>query len=415
MSVVYDAYARRLCATNVLSDPWILGEPRFREEPVVLAAELEGELYRAAEDVAAVYDELCLICAREPALVDAFFGLTPFQKLMWLSSAPAWHGIARADVFRTKDGLRVCELNCDTPSGEAEAVTTGAIAREARPDLRDPNEGLLDRFCRMIAALLPEGLRRAPAIGIVYPTEISEDLSMIELYRRRFEREGWHVALGSPHNLADGKDSRALLLGTPCDALVRHYKTDWWGEREPAWDDAEPVPDVAPLSEALACAMRASLSGRVAIVNPFGAVLPQNKRAMAFMWEAKERFSAPAQAAIERLVPETRRLEAMDRRALASDKDAWVIKSDYGCEGAEVLVGAEIDAAEWTAALVHARPGRWIAQRRFSPLIETNEGEAINYGVYVVAGEACGVLSRLQAGRTDLFARTAPTLVTGPS
>jgi glutathionylspermidine synthase len=411
MSAEYVAYARKLSATNVLSDPWICGEPRFREAPVVLRCDERDTLYRAAEDVAVVYDELCRICAAEPRHIEGFFGLTPFQKLMWLASAPAWHGIARADVFRTAEGLKICELNCDTPSGEAEAVLTGPIAREARPDLADPNGALLARFCEMIRAVLPDKTARAPRIGIVYPTEMSEDLSMIELYRRAFTDAGWRVAIGSPFNLEDDECGRALLLGEPCDVLVRHYKTDWWGEREPAWDDAEPVPDTEPLRDALASVLRASLGGKAAVVNPFGAVLPQNKRAMAFMWEEKARFSPWAQDAIERLVPETRRLETMSRADLTTGKDAWVIKSDYGCEGAEVLLGAALDDAEWAEALAHAKPGRWIAQRRFAPLVETEEGESINYGIYVVAGEACGVLSRLQSGMTDRFARTAPTLV----
>ena len=43
--------------------------------------------------------------------------------------------LARADVFLTDEGPRVCEINCDTPSGEAEAVTLGAHARRSDPTL----------------------------------------------------------------------------------------------------------------------------------------------------------------------------------------------------------------------------------------------------------------------------------------
>ena len=76
-------------------------------------------MYRAAESIAEVYNELCLIVADEPELLDSFFALSPYQKAMWLASQPLWHGIARADVFVTAEGLQIAELNCDTPTGEA--------------------------------------------------------------------------------------------------------------------------------------------------------------------------------------------------------------------------------------------------------------------------------------------------------
>src|SRR5689334_12109666 len=95
----YDAFARRIVATGLLTDPWIDGAPRFRQEPVILTAAEQRALYRAAEDVAAVYDEVCLTVAEHPDLLDDFFGLSPAQKAMWLASQPLWHGIARADVF----------------------------------------------------------------------------------------------------------------------------------------------------------------------------------------------------------------------------------------------------------------------------------------------------------------------------
>ena len=62
----YDAFARRIITSGVLSDPWLEGQPRFREEPYIATPELATELYRASEEVASVYNELCLIVADEP-------------------------------------------------------------------------------------------------------------------------------------------------------------------------------------------------------------------------------------------------------------------------------------------------------------------------------------------------------------
>jgi hypothetical protein len=413
----YDALAAELTATGVLSDPWLEGRPRFAAAPLVLSAAAAAELAHAAATVTAAYDEAARLCAADPALTARMFpALTPFQSLMWSSSAPAWHGIARADVFATADGPRVCELNCDTPSGEAEAVLLNAAVARRHPSLRDPNAGLGDAFCHAVAAyaaplVRPE--RAAPlTVGILYPTELVEDLSMILLYQRWLESKGARVVLGSPYNLGPARDGGAALFGVPCDVFVRHYKTDWWGEREPVRDDDDPFADAEPLAFQLGVLLRACLERRAAVMNPFGAVLPQNKRMMALLWEELARFSPAAQDAIRRFVPYTARLEAIDPALLAAARADWVLKSDYGCEGAEVIIGAAVDDAAWADALRHLRKERFVAQRYFRA-VEDAAGRVVNYGVYVVGGEASGFFTRVHRGATDYHAITAATLIAG--
>lgn len=416
MSAPYEALAERLLATGIINDPWLDGRPRFRAEPVLYSPAQQAELYRAAEAVTAAYDELCRICADDAALLDDFFALSPFQKLMWTASFPLWHGVARADAFFTDGGgVAICELNSDTPTGQAEAVLLNRLALPSRPGAADPNAGLGARFCAMIEAfaaslLAPEARASPLSIGIVYPTEITEDLPLVRLYRDWFEERGWTVVMGSPYNVAPAGDLRIGLFDSPCAVILRHYKTDWWGERLPVWDDDDPFPDAAPLTAPLSTLIDALLERRCVVVNPFGAVLTQNKRSMAFMWEHKDRFSASAQAAIEAHVPRTLRLEVLDPEQLVAERADWVLKSDYGCEGDEVIVGRHTDPQTWNASLIHAVPGRWIAQRHFTA-IEGPEGESVNHGVFVVAGEAAGLYARVQRGPTDVHAESAPALI----
>jgi glutathionylspermidine synthase len=409
----YDRFAARLTAGGVLTDPWLDGSPRFRVDPVVLPSARWRALARAGEELAALYDELCAIVADEPSLLEDFFALTPVQRALWLTSQPLWHGIARADVFVTAEGLAVTELNSDTPTGEPEAVELGRLAHEDHPSLQDPNGGLRARFVTMVEALTA-ALVDAPfprTAGLVYPTEFTEDLSLVRLYRRWLTEAGWEVVLGSPYNLGRDDEGRATLFDRPVSLLLRHYKTDWWTERSSAWSD-EAIPDAAPLSEALEAALGASVDRKTAVLNPFGAVLPQNKRAMAFMWEHVHRFSPASQSIIERLVPFTSRLEALHPEQLRAQREQWVLKSDYGAEGDEVVLGRAVTQEEWERCLSLARPGRWIAQRYFEA--ERGEGgETINYGVYVVAGEAAGLYLRAQPGATDVHALSVPVLVGG--
>jgi glutathionylspermidine synthase len=410
--MAYETFARRIVESGVLTDPWIDGQPRFGEEPIVLDAKLTRELYRAAEEVAAVYNELCLIVSDEPRLLDDFFHLTPFQKALWSASAPAWHGLARADVFVTAEGLAFTELNCDTPTGEAEAIVLGELAARDHPELSNPNVDLESRFVRMVEALAARDLAKdAPrrAVGIVYPTEFTEDLSLVRLYRRFFESRGYEVVLGSPYNLS--YDERGtLLFDVPVGVVLRHYKTDWWGERESVWDDEE-VPDPAPLVAPFTALLSGLAEGKVTVVNPFGAVVPQNKRAMAFMWEQIHRFSPHAQEVIQRHIPITARLETMHEEQLFAQREDWVLKSDYGAEGEEVILGRSVTDDVWRASIEHARPGRWIAQRYFEAERIDEKGSTINHGVYLVAGEPCGLYARVQAGATDAHALSVPVLI----
>ncbi len=396
----YTAFAARLRATGVLSDPWLDGAPRFEEAPVVLAADEADALAAAAEDVVAALNELVRLI--DGPRLDRL-GLTPCQRIMWHASAPHWHGLARADAFFTQAGVQVCEVNCDTPSGEAEAVILNRLA--ARPGLRDPNAGLGPRLAALVETVAP----RHGTVGLLYPTELTEDLSMIALYRELFAARGWRVALGSPYNLARAPGGGLALLGEPVDALVRHYKTDWWGEREPVWRSAAPPNDAEPLDGPLGLVTAAVLEGSCAVVNPLAAVVPQNKRAFALLWEELDRLPAWAADTVRRHVPYTARLECLSTERLASEREDWVLKSDYGCEGDEVLIGAELGEADWREALADAVPGRWVAQRRFVP--RPGRAPVVNHGVYVAAGRAAGILTRLSEGKTDCGARTVATLV----
>jgi len=407
----YASFAARLTATGMISDPWFEGTPRFRPEPVVLSAVEREALYRAAEEIALAYDELCGACASDPSLVSAFLGLTPVQQALFCASAPRWHGIARADVFVTASGPVICELNCDTPSGEPEAVLLNRAA--GQPVLVDPNAALGERFCAMISAFAAGVVRPSAgplSVGLIYPTEMPEDLSMVLLYRRWLEEHGFRVTLGSPFNLRRFPGRRAGLFETACDVFIRHYKTDWWTERVPVWRDEPEAPDPEPLCEQLAILLESAIEGTCAIVNPFGAVVPQNKRAMALLWERPDLLSAESRAAVSRHLPPTFRLESVDRALLLAEREEWVLKSDYGCEGDEVVIGAEVDPATWAEALDNAMPGRFVAQRRFEALRD-GSGAIANHGVYLIGGKASGIYTRLSAGATDRHALSAPVFV----
>ena len=406
--MTYEEFASALMRTRILSDPWLDGAQRFRLRGLVRTEQRIAALATAAEAVGALLEEIAAVVWRDPSLLDDYYHLTPYQKLMWFSSRGAWHGIARADLFETEEGgIACCEVNSDTPSGQAEAVLLNRLLLGEHGPVEDPNTGFRDRFIEMLRA--SRGERPLRRVGIVYPTELTEDLSMIALYREWLTAAGLEVVLGSPFNLA-ALGGQLALLGETVDLVIRHYKTDWWGERLPVWFDQEPYPEPEALHEPLTLLLEASERGDVTVVNPFGAVVTQNKLAYALCHEQRHRFTPRALQTIDRYLPETRRLETLDRARLREERARWVLKSDYGCEGAETLVGAVTSEKEWRDALEMAIPTRWVAQRYFSVAPDT-DGTLPNIGVFIVGGAAAGWFTRLAKGPTSYRALTAPTYV----
>ena len=152
----------------------------------------------------------------------------------------------------------------------------------------------------------------------------------------------------------------------------------------------------------------ADAAGTLTVINPFGAVVTQNKLTMAFLWNNIELFSEESRRAIREYIPETHRLLDIDRAATA--REDWVLKSDYGCEGDEVVVGRDVDDKIWSDSLELATPERWIVQRYFHAA-QIDGGMVPNYGLYLIAGRAAGIFTRLSSRATDYSAVVAPTLV----
>ncbi|MGE0129806.1 MAG: glutathionylspermidine synthase family protein [Blastocatellales bacterium] len=406
-----------LYATGVLSDPWLGGKERFRLQPALLSQAQAEQLRTVAERVGLIYHELSEIVIRHPELLDQFFNLTPWQKVMWLASEGRWHGIARVDLFICADGrIRSCEMNSDTPSGEAEAVLLNQLLHPFHPNTIDPNERFDEWFWQMLVAshrARTDQEAEPESVAIIYPTDLPEDLSMIAIYKRWLEDRGCRITLGSPFNLAVDKQGRVTVLGEAVDLIIRHYKTDWWGERETIWTNQAPFADPDPLSRELTLLLEAENEGRVTVVNPFGSVITQNKFAMALMWERRDLFSEQAAGWITEYIPETRRMTATRREDL--NRDEWVLKSDYGCEGDSVLCGPFIKPRDWQLALATAIPKRWIAQRFFevAPVDDgQNAGAALpNYGVYLIGGRAAGFYTRLSQKATNYTSVTAATFI----
>ncbi|MCP4504595.1 MAG: glutathionylspermidine synthase family protein [Deltaproteobacteria bacterium] len=412
----YVNFANELQDTCLVNDPWWEGEPTYRSAPLVVPRPFFNALMGAGERIGKLFAELSSVVEANPVLLDEFYHLPKFYKLMWLSSEGWWHGFARMDMFQLADGsLKICELNADTPSGQVETLVPASLIAPRFPQYENPNQYYKERFMALLLKYhqARTGDESKPkAVGIVYPTDLPEDITLIRLYQQWLEEAGIEAPLGSPYNLEKLNDGRLSLFGTPIDVVLRHYKTDWWGERPAIWTHEDnDIPDPDPLEDELFRILEAERDGKVAVVNPFGSLIPQNKLSMALMWERMELFSEESQATIKELIPPTYRLETAGYEEVKRTKNRWVLKSDFGCEGDEVLIGPLQDQDDWEASIDTTVPGMWIVQEFFD--IKPIDEMLPNYGVYLIAGKPSGLLVRLapEGAEKDLSAQVVTPLV----
>ncbi|GDY13216.1 hypothetical protein LBMAG53_20940 [Planctomycetota bacterium] len=397
--------AATLFADGSIDDLWSEGAPRLSLEPTVLDGTTAGTLAEAAVAVAMVLDAAVRVAAQDPI---GLLRLAPDLARIAAMDAPRWLCLARADVFLTADPFpQVCEINSDTPTGLMECVTLGRLAAAPRPELRDPSAQLARRWAGMVRCA---GENDQPVVGMLDPTDITEDLGHIRQLIGWLEQAGCHVVRGSPFNLHACPGGRIGLFGTPCDVLVRHYKSDWWARPDSPWRDVPPI-DAPALDRELDLIAGAMAAGKVQVINPFGAAIAQNKRLMALPFEMPEQFSQVVLDLAEQYLPETRFLERMDRGHLEYEQDGWVLKSAYGAEGDGVVVGRLVTPMQWRQTLDRAMPDRWVAQRAFIPRTGF-DGTIANHGVFLIGGAPSGLYTRRSVGPTDHTALSVPTLVT---
>ena len=392
--------------------PYSEGYLRIDPETTFIPSRRMKSLYKATNSLSVAYDELCSILTQENTYLKDFFSFSRTQEALWYSSGGQWQGIARADIFITLDGrIAIAELNSDTPSGLDEAYLLSQYAEELTPGYINPNRILPQTFTSIITQAFKEVQNPSsiPTIGIIYPTDIPEDMGLLFLYQHWFKQAGYRVVLGSPWNIQKNTAGRITIFGKEIDVLLRHYKTDWWCERKNVWKDSRPIPDAEPLFSLLKDIIDSAISGKLAIVNPFGTIVTQNKLSLAFFHENLHLFTQETQENILHYIPLTKRLSQVDPSLILEDKDLWVLKSDYGCEGAEVIIGKLTPLDEWIRILRLAIPERWIVQQYFEAE-KTETGMTENYGIYLIHGRSQGIYLRLSQGVTSTTSSISPVL-----
>jgi uncharacterized circularly permuted ATP-grasp superfamily protein len=308
--------------------------------------------------------------------------------------------LSRLDAFLTPEGPRFIEVNSDAPAGFGYGDRMAEVFRKL-PAFRAFARGRrvthlpsAPALVRAVLAALPPGGSGVVAIADWAEVKTRADQ---EILRQAFEAVGARCRLVDPRDLAI-RHGR-LWAGTDPVDLV--YRRALLGELVARAQEAE--------------ALMTAYRERVAVfVNSFRCHLSEDKALFALLSDEaySDLLTAGERALVARVVPWTRKVE--ERRTLKDGRDVelvpfliaqragLVLKPAHGYGGQSVVVGADVDAAAWDAAVRAALGGAWVVQERVAlpaeefPVCEGGQlaFEPLNVNAnpfYVEGGEAGGV------------------------
>lgn len=332
-----------------------------------------------------------------------------FEPLMAGAALDRARLVAGLDLARGPDGrLRVLEDNLRAPSGIAYAIAARAAIDAELPfsppaGRRDPSSW----FATLGAALREAAPAQAgePLVAL-----LSDGPSNAAWYEHRALAEGLGVALVTPADLEQSGERLRIVgpMGARRFVDVLYRRTD---------EDrlSGPGGRLTQLGELLLGPLRA---GTVAVVNPFGAGVADDKLLHAYV-EDMVRFYLGQ----EPLLPSVRSYDLGDPRVLAEQLprlSELVLKPRGGYGGRGVTICPHADPAERDAAVLRTRaaPGEWVAQE----LVELSthptvcagrlEQRHVDLRPFAVGGRdgaevAPGGLTRVALGAGDLMVNSS--------
>lgn len=336
----------------------------------------------------------------------------PQQTAEWLriNNLPWPSMIARADWALTPDGPKLLEWNADTPSFIKELFdVNGMVCRHFQHD--DPNEGMDRKLQHALrdavihAARWIERPESALNIAVSGYPDDEEDTATNRYLTALLRQAGFEVSDVPLRELSIDENGLYAPDGKQIEIWFRPgYPLEFLAEEK------DPVSGL-PLGDAVAALVRAR---RLAMINPFTALLHQNKMLQALIWAAQD------EPWLSDEVKETIRtyfLPGYDTPAPFEDEQhTYVMKPAFGREGGGVRIirpgGTEIYPAD-LAEQEHQSP---MLYQQFAEMpnrrVMTVSGPENTYllmGCFCIAGQGSALGFRAGGPITDNRSYYLPT------
>ena len=382
--------------------------------PFFLTEAEEARMRVAAETIASLGERVVEAALTSQDVFDQL-GLTDAEtRLVRIEPGYATSSTAsRLDAFLLPESIHFAEYNAESPAGPAYAQRLAELF-DGLPIMQRFRAGRSVRFNKTMPALLDAlvasyrewGGRAAPPTMAIVDWREVPTWTEFEILAEAF------TALGVPTVVCDPRDlvlsGRVLTCaGRPVDMVYRRVL----------------INDIVARAEECAALVQAYKARSVCVANTFQCKLAHKKAFFAVLTDPRNAalFSAAELAAVRAHVPWTRLVADREtdkdgrRQGLMqiaeTERERLVLKPNDEYGGTGVVLGWEMSAGEWTAALSRALadpPGTWVVQERIPVRREifpqfdadgnvTMRDMLVDFAPYLFRGRMTGYLTRLSA------------------
>ncbi|ARU60671.1 glutathionylspermidine synthase [Tumebacillus avium] len=319
-----------LQAEGIFTWDWMYGEEYALAGLHLITAEQRQEMAEATERLGAIFTKMVGVIQQGEDQLLLELGIPPEALAAVRVSMPVPHAtvVGRFDFAPTKDGLKMLELNADTPTGIVEAFhVNGRVC--AHYGVQNPNEGMAGQFAKAFGEITAAYAREGRPVERIWFSALDwheEDAGTTKYLLDASGLPGKFVALA---DLRVQDDLLYALEGeemVPVDVLYRLHAL------EKLVEDRDE--DGYPTGEHV---LRLIAEGRLAIINPPSGFVAQTKALQALIWNLHEQgqfFTEDEHAVIARYMLPT----YLENRFLG--EKAFVAKPIFGREGGAVSLFA---------------------------------------------------------------------------
>ena len=301
--------------------------------------------------------------------------------------------ISRVDCFAGPEGPRFLELNAESPAGIAYADAMTEVFE------RDPIRARFNHLTRfrstdtVVRAVLETwkdwGGVGQPRVAVVDFQDVPTQPEFV-LFRQRFLAHGIPCTVADPRALEwDGQ--RLRHEGQTIEVVYRRLL----------------VRDILDRPDACRALLEAYRAGAVCMVNSLRTPLLHGKALFALLHSPslQRTLTRAQQRMVRDCIPFTSLATDAARDEAALDRERWVLKPIHGHGGQGVVLGHEVDQANWEAAL--QRADRHILQHRVPEhralFPDARDGYAlkdclVDLDPFLVRGRLTGFLCRISEG-----------------
>lgn len=387
------------------------GDEYALAEPFPISRQFRIELKEASERLGSVYAKTIEVVQQAEDTLLEELGI---PETAWRAARTSFPDLAptligRFDFAPTAQGLRLLEFNAETPTDIVEAYyLTAELCREFRAE--NPNEGMNQDLPSAFEKALAYYNKLGFPTGTVVFSSVdwhNEDAGTTKFLLSESGLKGMFVPLNQLRVFEDRLHVFDGMTHTPVDVMYRLHPLEKMAEEY----DTDGYPTGPHLLDIIS-------RGRLAVINPPGALLSQSKAMQALIWnlhENREYYLPEEHETIAKYMLPT----YFENRFIG--RSAYVTKPFFGREGGAIslygpdgeLWARDDETSYWDQPMIYQQAVD------LAPItVQTLNGNfcgRVIFGSFLVDGKGSGIVARVGSRITGNMAYFLPLCIKADS